>query len=60
VSAPTRTPPKRILLYLPASRPLTGRVTGVTVVTRPDQKVRWDFPTVFRKYLSSQKPKATP
>jgi hypothetical protein len=60
LSAPTRTPPKRILLHLPASRPLTGRVTGVTVVTRPDQKERWDFPTVVRKYLSSLKPEVAP
>ena len=55
LSALTRTPPKRILLHLPASRPLASPVAGVTVVARPDQKARWDFPTVVRKYLSSQK-----
>jgi hypothetical protein len=60
LSAPTRTSPKRILLHLPASRPLTSPVAGVTAVTRPDQKVRWDFPTVVRKYLSSSKPDVTP
>ena len=36
-------------------RPLASPVAGVTVVARPDQKARWDFPTVVRKYLSSQK-----
>ena len=56
LSAPTRTPPKRIVLHLPASRPLISPVAGVTVVTRPDQKERWDFPTVVRKYLASGPP----
>jgi hypothetical protein len=50
LSKPTRNPPKRIVLHLPASRPLAAAIDGVDVVTRPDQKVRWDFPAVVEKY----------
>ncbi len=47
---PTREPPKRIVLHLPKSRPLVGSLEGVEVVSRPDQKKRWDFPTVVKLY----------
>jgi hypothetical protein len=46
LTKPTRNPPKRIILHLPASRPLIGELSGVDVVVRPNQKKRWDFPTV--------------
>jgi hypothetical protein len=54
LSKPTRNPPKRIVLHLPASRPLIGELSGVDVVVRPNQKKRWDFPTVVEMY-STQK-----
>jgi len=47
---PHRQPPKRIMLHLPTSRPLTRPVTGVEIVSRADQKKRWDFPTVVAIY----------
>jgi hypothetical protein len=56
LSIPTRNPPKRIVLHLPASRPLAGSLPGVEVVARPNQKKRWDFPTVVRTYQSQNPP----
>ncbi len=50
LNPPRRNSPKRIVLHLPASRRLLKPVDGVTVVTRPDQKVRWDFDTVVARY----------
>ncbi len=50
LSGPKRRQPKRIVLHLPASRPLAQLVPGVKVVTRPDQSQRWDFPTVIALY----------
>ncbi|NLF08738.1 MAG: hypothetical protein GX594_12280, partial [Pirellulaceae bacterium] len=47
---PKRSPPKKIILRLPRSRPLIETVEGVEVVIRPDQKKRWDFPTVVDLY----------
>jgi hypothetical protein len=44
-------PPKRVVLHLPESRRLTRSLEGVEVVTRSDQKKRWDFPTVVELYL---------
>lgn len=54
---PTRNPPARIILHLPKSRPAVGEISGVEIVSRPDQKTRWDFPTVVKKY---QDQKAAP
>ena len=54
---PTRKPPRRIVLYLPETRPLVGQLEGVEVVTRTRQTRRWDFPTLVRAYLA-QAPKA--
>lgn len=45
---PDREKPKRIVLYLPQSRPLIGAVNGIDVVVRPDQKQRWDFDNVVK------------
>jgi hypothetical protein len=56
LTKPTRNPPKRIVLHLPASRPLAAAISGVDVVVRPDQKTRWDFPTVVKKYRSQKPP----
>jgi hypothetical protein len=50
---PQRNPPKRIVLTLPESRSLVGSLDGVEVVTRSDQKQRWDFPTVIARYLET-------
>ncbi len=47
---PKRCPPARIVLHLPKSRRLIGSIEGVEVVTRPDQKKRWDFDTVVKLY----------
>lgn len=53
---PKRQPPKRIVLHLPESRPLVGSLEGVEVVTRSDQKKRWDFPTVVKLYEADAAP----
>jgi hypothetical protein len=47
---PQRERPRRTVLHLPRARPLAGRLEGVTVVLRPNQKERWDFPTVVARY----------
>jgi len=47
---PMREKPRRIVLHLPRSRPLVGKLDGVEVVAREDQKKRWDFPTVVELY----------
>ena len=47
---PKRNPPKRIVLTLPESRPLTSSLQGAEIVRRPDQKKRWDFPMVVDLY----------
>lgn len=47
---PSRCVPKKIVLHLPRSRPLVGRLTGVDVVVRPDQQKPWDFARVVALY----------
>jgi hypothetical protein len=47
---PDREKPSRVVLYLPKSRPLIGSVDGINVVTRADQKQRWDFDHVLKLY----------
>jgi len=47
---PRRSPPKRIVLHLPESRPLVKPVAGVVASTRLDDLERWDFPTVVERY----------
>ena len=47
-------------MRLPASRPLLGELRGVEVVTRPDQKRRWDFPTVVALYEKDAPPLPRP
>jgi hypothetical protein len=59
LTKPVRNPPKRIVLHLPASRPLAGTLSEVEVVVRPDQKTRWDFPTVVKKYEAETAATAT-
>ena len=49
---PTRQKPARTVLHLPAGRPLEKPISGVTVVTRNAQSVRWDFDTVIARYKS--------
>ncbi len=50
---PKRTPPKRIILSLPKSRPVAGTLQRVEVVQRPDQQQRWDFPAVLALYKAT-------
>jgi len=56
VDLPKRNPPERVVLHLPESRPLLGKVGGVEVVTRSNQKKRWDFSTVVTLYENSDPP----
>jgi hypothetical protein len=53
---PRRQPPKRILLYLPKSRQPVESVKRVEVVVRPEQKKRWDFPTIVQLYSAQAVP----
>jgi hypothetical protein len=50
---PSRNPPKRIVLYLPQSRPLASSMEGLEVFAREDQKTRWTFPRVVSVYTKS-------
>jgi hypothetical protein len=47
---PKRQPPKRIVVHLPKSRPLTGAIESAEVLVRSEQETRWDFPTVVKLY----------
>ncbi len=51
-----RQQPKRVVLHLPASRPLDVPIPGITVETRPDQQKRWDFATVVDMYAKTAPP----
>ncbi|NQU23308.1 MAG: discoidin domain-containing protein [Candidatus Nealsonbacteria bacterium] len=53
---PQRQTPKKIVLHRPRSRPLVGKLEGIEVVMRADQKKRWDFPTVVSLYNQSNPP----
>ncbi|MEW6074239.1 MAG: discoidin domain-containing protein [Planctomycetota bacterium] len=57
---PERRPPARIVLHLPASRPLLDVLPGVEVVTRAPQVERWDFPTTVARYEASGPPPRVP
>ena len=57
---PTRQTPTKIVLHLPTSRPLVGKLDGIEVVTRADQKKRWDFPTVVSLYKQHGVPAESP
>jgi len=50
LTKPARKAPSKIVLHLPENRSLVSPADGVTVATRSQQKVRWDFPTVIRRY----------
>ncbi|MEI6783262.1 MAG: hypothetical protein WCQ21_20355 [Verrucomicrobiota bacterium] len=52
--------PGKIVLRLPVSRPLLAELKGVEVVTRPNQKERWDFPTVVKLYEKNARPLPEP
>lgn len=51
---PSRQLPSRILLHLPANRPLQTSLKGVTVVERTPQSKRWDFDKVVEQYWNSR------
>ncbi len=53
---PCRQTPQRIVLHLPQSRPLLKAPRGLTVVTRPDQARRWDFPAIIEAYRNLPAP----
>lgn len=55
---PCRQAPQRIVLHLPQSRALLKAPRGLTVVTRPDQARRWDFPAVIEAYRNLPVPPA--
>ncbi len=55
---PARTSPKRIVLYLPKSRPLVKAIEGVDVVVRENQKEKWDYPKVVSLYRREKDPKS--
>ena len=48
-----RQAPKKVVLHLPESRPIENPA-GVEAVTRPNQKMRWDFDTVVARYRAMQ------
>ncbi len=56
VRLPRRSRPGKVILHLPQSRPLIGRLPGVEVSYRPDQIRRWDFDTVVREYEKTAPP----
>jgi hypothetical protein len=47
---PRRSPPTRVVLHLPQSRPLLKTVCGVEVASLPKDTQRWDFLTVVELY----------
>ena len=47
---PRRSPPRRMVLHLPGSRPLLKPVPGVEVALRPADLRRWDWPAVVEFY----------
>ena len=51
---PKRQPPKKILLHLPKSRPLSGSLGSGEVIERSEQKKRWDFPSVVKRYTDQE------
>ncbi len=57
---PRRQPAKRIVLHLPKSRPLLKAPKGVSVVYRPDEARRWDFPAVIEVYRNLPSPPLIP
>ena len=57
---PRRQPAKRIVLHLPKSRPLLKAPKGVSVVYRPDEARRWDFPAVIEVYRNQPSPPLIP
>jgi len=53
---PHRQPPERVLLHLPNSRPVVKAPRGVSVVYRPDDARRWDFPAIIEAYRKLRAP----
>ncbi len=51
-----RQEPERIVLHLPASRPIEAQVPGITVQARPDQQTEWGFEKVVATYLKTAPP----
>jgi hypothetical protein len=52
LTGPVRETPRRIVLHLPESRLMLNSLNGVSLASRPNQKQRWDFPSVVEKYLA--------
>jgi len=56
LTPPRRESPHRIILHLPASRPLENALEGVEVVMRSNQENRVDFRGIIGRYQSGQAP----
>ena len=57
---PKRRPPRRTVLHLPASRPPRALPPGVELATRSEQRQRWDFPSIVKRYYETAGPAAQP
>lgn len=57
---PTRRPPRRTVLHLPASRTPLAMPPGVELAARSEQKQRWDFPAIVKRYYETAGPAARP
>jgi dienelactone hydrolase len=53
---PTRRKPRAVILHLPETRRLAGKISGVKVVYRPAQSKRWDFAMVVGLYEKTAPP----
>jgi len=53
LEAPKRLAPAKVVVHLPQSRPLLNAPKGVEAAQRPDQKQRWDFTTIVKRYTGS-------
>lgn len=51
-----RQKPRRVVLHLPASRPLEASIPGVSVETRPAQQKQWDYAGVVEMYAKTAPP----
>ena len=47
---PQRSPPARVVLHLPTSRPLLKPLPGVDIALRLQDLQRWDYPTMVELY----------
>lgn len=60
LEAPTRQPPRRVVIHLPTSRPVDKLRNGLEVDYRSEQARHWDFPTVVEAYRNLPAPPVLP